>query len=95
MSKKSIEDLPEMVQSLTEQLNYIKGCVDNLSSIQIRTEEPITTAELCKRLKITVQTATAWRKADKIPYMRLDNTIRYDWNAVLEALEVNRKERML
>ncbi len=95
MSKKSIEDLPEMVQSLSEQLSYIKGCVDNINSVQIRNEEPITTAELCKRLKITVQTATAWRKADKIPYMRLDNTIRYDWGAVVEALEVNQKKGML
>jgi hypothetical protein len=82
-----IDDLPEMVQTLSEQLNYIQDKVDTLSSVQRRNEEPITTAELCQRLKITEQTAIAWRKADKIPYMRLDGIIRYNWEDIVHVLE--------
>jgi hypothetical protein len=50
-------------------------------------KEVIDTKELCKRLNITSITLNRWRKKEKIPYMMIGNSIRYEWFSVIKALE--------
>lgn len=53
--------------------------------------EIITGEELCKKLDVTIQTLIRWRHKGKIPYLQLGSSIRYDFNKVLDALEVTKK----
>lgn len=85
-SKPSWDDLPEMIKSLKEDVTKLTDKVDTLQQVQRNNEEPITTKELCKRLSITEQTVNTWRKEKKIPFLRINGVIRYDWNKILEVL---------
>lgn len=49
--------------------------------------EIIDRAELCKRLNITPPTARLWESKGKLPVIKLGSNIRYNWTAVVEALE--------
>lgn len=86
-SKTSFDNLPQMVENLTEKVNILTNIVAQLHSIQSNSETPISTDELCTRLKISEQTANAWRKTNKIPFLQIDGVVRYDWNKVILALE--------
>jgi hypothetical protein len=91
MTTASFDNLPQMVVNLTEQVYLLTNKVEQLHSVQSNSETPISTDELCTRLKISEQTANAWRKANKIPYLQIDGVVRYDWNKVILALENSRK----
>lgn len=65
-------DLPQMMELLTEQVFKLNEKVDKLNASKLEYEAPINTKELCKRLQITEQTAIAWRKKGKIPFMQLN-----------------------
>ncbi|MEJ6980740.1 helix-turn-helix domain-containing protein [Pedobacter sp. P351] len=54
--------------------------------------EVITGEELCKRLDLTIQTLIRWRQKGKIPFLQVGSSIRYDFNKVLEAIEVSKKK---
>lgn len=54
-------------------------------------EEIIDRAELCKRLSITEPTAIRYERKGKIPSLRIGDSVRYNWPAVIEALESNKK----
>lgn len=49
--------------------------------------EIIDRAELLKRLKITEPTCIRWQKKGKIPFLTIGSAIRYNWPAVVQALE--------
>lgn len=49
--------------------------------------EIIDTATLCDRLAISEPTVSKWRAKNKIPFLKVDATIRYNWPKVIEALE--------
>jgi excisionase family DNA binding protein len=85
-SKPSWDDLPQMIKSLKEDVTKLTDKVDTLQQVQRNSEEPITTKELCKRMSITEQTVNTWRKEKKIPFLRINGVIRYDWNKILEVL---------
>jgi excisionase family DNA binding protein len=53
--------------------------------------EIIDTATLCSRLNITEPTVIRHRKRGKIPFLRIGSSIRYDWNAVVKALESKKR----
>ncbi len=53
--------------------------------------EIIDTDTLCNRLNITKPTAIRYRKKGAIPFLRIGSSIRYDWNAVVKALENKKK----
>lgn len=50
-------------------------------------EEIINQDELCRRLDITEPTVIKWRKKGKIPFLMIGAVIRYNWPAVITALE--------
>lgn len=62
----------------------------NFKSIAILpiTEPPVTTAELCKFLRISEPTVIRMKKRGKIPFIAIGGSIRYDLPKVLMALEV-------
>ena len=87
------EDLPSAVSDILTQVKEInqrikEGAVGTSNTQQ---EHPIDTKELCKRLAITEPTVIRWRKKGKIPYLTIGSSIRYDWNAVLTALQAQKK----
>lgn len=47
----------------------------------------LTTKELIARLQISEPSIIRYRKKGKIPYIRVGNLIRYDWEQVIKALE--------
>jgi excisionase family DNA binding protein len=49
--------------------------------------EVISRDELCRRLAITEPTCIRWEKKGKIPSIRIGSNVRYNWYAVIEALE--------
>lgn len=53
--------------------------------------EIIDRVELCKRLNISQPTARLWEKKGKIPSFRIGSNVRYNYTAVLEALQNNKK----
>jgi hypothetical protein len=64
---------------------------DKLSNIKPAAAAPppeiINTEELCKRLDISEPTAIKWRRKNKIPFIIIGSSIRYNWPAVIKALE--------
>jgi excisionase family DNA binding protein len=53
--------------------------------------EIMTGEELCKKLDVTIQTLIRWRHKGKIPYLQLGSSIRYDFNKVIKAIEINKR----
>lgn len=47
----------------------------------------LTTKELIARLQISEPSIIRYRKKGKIPFIRIGNSIRYDWEKVVKALE--------
>ena len=87
------EDLPNAVSDILTQVKEINQRIKNgdIGTVNQQQENPIDTKELCKRLAITEPTVIRWRKKGKIPYLTIGSSIRYDWNAVLTALQVQKK----
>ena len=54
--------------------------------------EIIDTKELCERLAITQQSVIRWRHKGKIPFLQIGSTVRFNFPAVVKALEVSRKK---
>lgn len=59
----------------------------NPTATQVKQNEIINRAELCKRLDITEPTAIRWEKRGKIPAIHIGSAIRYNWQTVIDALE--------
>ena len=55
-------------------------------------KEIIDTKELIKRLNITGPTVIRMRKRKALPFIQIGTSIRYEWDAVLKALE-NKKSK--
>jgi excisionase family DNA binding protein len=73
---------------IIERLNELEHKLTNFNpeatNISI---EVINRKELCKRLDITEPTAIRWEKKGKIPSIRIGSNVRYNWPAVIQALE--------
>jgi excisionase family DNA binding protein len=93
MATLSFNDLPGAVSDILTQVREIHQRISNgdVGTPQYQHEHPIDTKELCKRLAITEPTAIRWRKRGKIPFMSIGSSIRYDWQAVLTALQAQKK----
>ena len=46
----------------------------------------ITESELCKRLNISRQTISKYRKENKIPFLKIGDNIRYELEKVVKAI---------
>ena len=49
--------------------------------------EVIKEDELCRRLELSRTTISSYRRKNKIPYLKVGNNIRYEYEKVLKALE--------
>lgn len=88
------ENLPAAVGEILTQVKEINQRIKNGDIAAIPEQEnPIDTKELCKRLAMTEPTIIRWRKKGKIPYLSVGSSIRYDWNAVLNALKQTKKRK--
>jgi excisionase family DNA binding protein len=81
-----------MINPFEEILNELKDLKDSVSALhQVATQqdqiEVIDRNELCKRLSITEPTVIRWEKKGKIPALKVGSSIRYNWPAVIKALE--------
>lgn len=52
--------------------------------------EIINSEELCRRLDISEPTLVSWRRKKKIPFIKIDGVIRYNWPAVISQLETKK-----
>ena len=59
----------------------------NIKEIEIQDEEILTESQLCERLNLTRTTISRYRKENKIPYLKVGNNIRYEYNKVLKSIE--------
>jgi hypothetical protein len=67
--------------------------VENLPAQPGAPKPDIMTGEqVCEKLSITIQTLIKWRDKGKVPFLQIGSSIRYDFNKVISALEVNKKK---
>lgn len=79
-------------ETIIELLNELKGMLVSADDITPQQAiEIIDRHELCKRLSITEPTAIRWEKKGKIPSMRIGSSVRYNWQAVIKALERSKR----
>ena len=89
-----------MIQIITDKsefqlvaLEMMQWAIENMPKSKPEPEPEIMTGEeLCKKLDVTIQTLIRWRHKGKIPYLQIGSSIRYDFNKVLDALEVTKKK---
>lgn len=89
-----------MLQIITEKsefqlvaLEMMQWAVENMPKTKTEPKPEIMTGEqLCEKLDITIQTLIRWRHKGKIPYLQIGSSVRYDFNKVLNALEVSKKK---
>lgn len=71
-------------------LDRLKSIEDKLMSIPAITSsvapEIIDTKELCIRLNISEPTVMKWRLKNKIPFIKVGSTIRYNWPSVVSHI---------
>ena len=79
----------EIIEKL-DRLNEKFTAVDTASTVC--TIEIIDRLELRKRLALTEPTVIRWERKGKIPCFRIGSSVRYNWPAVIEALEGKKKK---
>jgi excisionase family DNA binding protein len=75
------EEINSRILEILERLNNISAKPPP-NSIEIITQD-----ELSKRLMISKPTLIRWVRKKKIPLIRIGKSVRYNWQAVIEALE--------
>lgn len=87
----TFENLPAAVAQLLERVNSIERLlIENKSNVpDTFPNKPLTTKQLCCYLDIAEATIIRWRQKNKIPYLQVGGSIRYDLKSVVEALKVN------
>jgi excisionase family DNA binding protein len=79
---------------ITQQLSNILERLNNISANPPpQTVEIITQDELCKRLMISKPTVIRWVKKKKVPSIRIGRSVRFNWQAVIEALESQQNKK--
>ncbi len=74
-------------------LEAVQWAVENMpAQKQLPKPDIMTGEELCEKLDVTIQTLIRWRQKGKIPFLQIGSSIRYDFNKVLEAIEVGKKK---
>jgi excisionase family DNA binding protein len=88
-----------MIQIITDKsefqlvaLEMMQWAIENMPKSKPELQPEIMTGEeLCKKLDVTIQTLIRWRHKGKIPYLQIGSSIRYDFNKVIKAIEINKK----
>lgn len=58
-----------------------------MSGTSMASEGLLRKSELAQRLKVSARTIDNWVSAGRIPCLRIGRVTRFDWAAVLQALE--------
>lgn len=72
---------------ILQELREMKDTISIIRSSPAQQIEVIDRPELLKRLGITEPTAIRWGKRGVIPEIRIGSNVRYNWPAVVKALE--------
>ncbi len=89
-----------MLQIITDQEEFkelafkmVRLAIESLPAGNTVPKPEIMTGEqVCEKLSITIQTLMRYRQKGKIPFIQIGSSIRYDFNKVIEALEVTSKK---
>ena len=81
-----------ILQALTQEIEKQVTLAVEQKFSEMKTEkeeisELIREDELCKRLSLSRTTISTYRRNNKIPYLKVGNNIRYEYEKVLKALE--------
>lgn len=82
----------ELRQELREQKKLLEKLLTNQQMLgeSPQVSEIIDRDTLCARLGISLPTAIRYTQKKTIPVIRIGTTVRYDWQAVLKALQKNK-----
>lgn len=70
-------------------IDSVNVCLENFNSgspVIPKQKTIVDTEQLMERLNVTRPTVQRWRDTGRIPFIQVGNVVRYDLDAVLEAL---------
>ena len=84
--------MDEIIRILTIEIRkQVEDAVNEKLSIHLNNEieddEILSENQLCERLNLSRTTISRYRKENKIPYLKVGNNIRYEYNKVLKSIE--------
>ena len=84
--------MEEIIRILTIEIRkQVEDIVNEKLSINLNNEieddEILSENQLCERLNLSRTTISRYRKENKIPYLKVGNNIRYEYNKVLKSIE--------
>ena len=84
--------MEEIIRILTIEIRkQVENAVNEKLSIHLNNEieddEILSENQLCERLNLSRTTISRYRKENKIPYLKVGNNIRYEYNKVLKSIE--------
>ena len=83
--------MDEIIRILTIEIRkQVENAVNEKLSIHLNNEieddEILSENQLCERLNLSRTTISRYRKENKIPYLKVGNNIRYEYNKVLKSI---------
>ena len=83
--------MEEIIRILTIEIRkQVENVVNEKLSIhlynEIEDDEILSENQLCERLNLSRTTISRYRKENKIPYLKVGNNIRYEYNKVLKSI---------
>ena len=83
--------MEEIIRILTIEIRkQVEDIVNEKLSIhlydEIEDDEILSENQLCERLNLSRTTISRYRKENKIPYLKVGNNIRYEYNKVLKSI---------
>jgi excisionase family DNA binding protein len=83
--------MDDIIRILTIEIRkQVENVVNEKLSINLNNEieddEILSENQLCERLNLSRTTISRYRKENKIPYLKVGNNIRYEYNKVLKSI---------
>lgn len=83
--------MEEIIRILTIEIrkqveNVVNEKLSNHLNNEIEDDEILSENQLCERLNLSRTTISRYRKENKIPYLKVGNNIRYEYNKVLKCI---------
>ena len=83
--------MDDIIRILTDEIRkQVENLVNEKLSIHLNNEieddEILSENQLCERLNLSRTTISRYRKENKIPYLKVGNNIRYQYNKVLKSI---------
>jgi DNA invertase Pin-like site-specific DNA recombinase len=80
---------PAIKKELEERDILLLEVVNKLLKEELKSRTVVTEKTLIKQLNVSRQTLSKWRREGKIPYYRINGSIRYNIDEVLALFRVN------